>query len=138
MVLYLDRMCQRGLLMVRWSHIGTLMRRLAAEPCSTAELLFLSQCLSGMILHTDCARSHIQVCGTGGFHEQGQCFLIGLSCSIPTLVFYYFALFLLSLSNLVLWGWGLRTDRVYITCLSLALPTFFNNNKNNNGMMVEE
>ena len=51
---------------------------------------------------------------TGGFQEQGQCFLIGLSCSFPTIVFY-FSISLLSVYRLVLWGWGLRTDRVYIT-----------------------
>ena len=46
MMLYLDRMCQRGLHAVLWSHIGTLMHRLAAEPCCTAELLFPSRCPS--------------------------------------------------------------------------------------------
>ena len=51
----------------------------------------------------------------GGFQEQGQCFFIGLSCSIPTIVFYFFSLSLLSVYRLVLWCWGLRTDRVYIT-----------------------
>ena len=38
MVLYLDRLCQRGLHAVLWSHIGILMRLLAAEPRSTAGL----------------------------------------------------------------------------------------------------
>ena len=52
MVLYLDRMCQCGLHAVLWSHNGTLMHRLAAEPCSTAGLLFHSRCTSGMILLT--------------------------------------------------------------------------------------
>ena len=52
MVLYLDRICQRGLHAVLWSHIGTLMHRLAAEPCSTAGLLFPSRCPSGTILLT--------------------------------------------------------------------------------------
>ena len=37
---------------VLWSHIGTLMHRLAAEPCSTAGLLFPSLCSSGTILLT--------------------------------------------------------------------------------------
>ena len=37
---------------VLWSHIGTLMHRLAAEPCSTAGLLFPSRCPSGTILLT--------------------------------------------------------------------------------------
>ena len=52
MVLSLDRMCQRGLHAVLWSHIGTLMHRLAAEPCSTARLLFPFRCPSGTILLT--------------------------------------------------------------------------------------
>ena len=49
MVLYLDRMCQCGLNEVLWSHIGTHMHRLAAEPCSTAGLLFPYRCPSGTI-----------------------------------------------------------------------------------------
>ena len=52
MVLYLDRMCQHGLHAVLWSHIGTLMHRLAAGPCSTAGLLYPSRCPSGTILLT--------------------------------------------------------------------------------------
>ena len=52
MVLYLDRMCQCGLHAVLWSHISTLMHRLAAEPCSKAGLLFPSRCPSGTILLT--------------------------------------------------------------------------------------
>ena len=52
MVLYLDRMYQRGLHAVLWSHIGTLMHRLAAEHRSTAGLLFSSRCPSGTILLT--------------------------------------------------------------------------------------
>ena len=42
----------RGLHAVLWSHIGTLMHPLAAEPCSTAGLLFHSRCPSGTILLT--------------------------------------------------------------------------------------
>ena len=52
MVLYLDRMCQRGSYAVLWSHVGTLMHLLAAEPCSTTGLLFPSRCPSGTILLT--------------------------------------------------------------------------------------
>ena len=52
MVLYLDRMCQRGLHAVLWSHFGTLMHRLAAEHRSTEGLLFASRCTSGTILLT--------------------------------------------------------------------------------------
>ena len=49
---YLDRTCQCGLHAVTWSHIGILMRRLAAEPRSTAGLLFPYQCPYGTILLT--------------------------------------------------------------------------------------
>ena len=52
MVLYVDRMCQCGLHAVLWSHIGRLMHRLAAEPCSTAGHLFSSRCPSGTIFLT--------------------------------------------------------------------------------------
>ena len=50
---------------------------------------------------------HILWCRTGGFQEQGQCFLIGLSCSIHTIGFYYFSFSLLFDYRLVLWGRGL-------------------------------
>ena len=54
----------------------------------------------------------IRRCGTGGFQEQGQCFFIGLSSSVSTMILYSFSLSLISVYRLVLWGWGLRTDRV--------------------------
>ena len=94
MVLYLDRMCQCGLHAVLWSHVGRLMHRFAEEPRSIAGLLFPSQCSSGTILQTV------------RFQEQGRCFVIGLSCSIPTIrdLGYYFSLSLLSVYWLVLWG----------------------------------
>ena len=52
MVLYLDRIYQRGLHALLWWHIGTLMHRLAAEPFSSTRLLFHSRCPSGTILLT--------------------------------------------------------------------------------------
>ena len=52
MVLYLDRTYQCRLHSVVWSHIGTIMQRLAAEPCSTAGPLFPSWCNSGTIFLT--------------------------------------------------------------------------------------
>ena len=110
MVLCLDRMCERGLHAVLWSHIGTFMHRLVAEPCSTAGLLLPSWCPSGTILLTP----YSMVCDWW-VSRAGQCFFFGLSCSIPTLVFDSLFLSLLSVYRLVLWGWGLRTDRVYIT-----------------------
>ena len=86
-VLYLDRTCQRLLHAVLWSHIGTLMHRLASEPCSTAGLLFPFRCPSGTILQNP-----------------------------YSMVWDWRAsLSLLSVYRLVLWGWGLRTDRVYTT-----------------------
>ena len=66
---YLGGLCQRGLHAVLWSHIGTHMHRLAAEPRSTTGFLFPSQCPSGTILLTPW-------CGTDGFQEQGQSFLL--------------------------------------------------------------
>ena len=56
-------------------------------------------------------------CVTGGFQEQGQCLFIDRSCSISTMVFNYFSISILSVYRLVLllWGWGLRTDGMYIT-----------------------
>ena len=73
-------MCQCGLHVVPCSHSGICMRRLAAEPRSTAWLLFL------VPLERSCW-PRIRWCGTGGFQDQGQCFFIYLSCSIPTIVF---------------------------------------------------
>ena len=99
------------------------MRHLAAEPRSTAGLLFPGTIV--LILNSMVWDYRVQ--------EQGRCFSIGPSCSIPTIAFYYFSLSLLSVYRLVLWDWGLRTDRVYISLsLCLALPTSFNNNNNNN------
>ena len=110
MVLYLDRMCQCESRTVLWSHISTLMHRLAAEPRSTAGLLFPSQCPSGTILLTP-----YSMVWDWRVSRAGQYFFIGLRCSIPTIVFYSFFLSFLYVYRLVLWGRGLLTDRVYIT-----------------------
>ena len=45
---YVPERVERGAL----AHIGTLMHRLAADPCTTAGLLFHSRCPSGTILVT--------------------------------------------------------------------------------------
>ena len=52
MVPFLWRMCRCGLHAALWSHIGTLMRLLAAEPRCIAGLLFPCQYLRGTILVT--------------------------------------------------------------------------------------
>ena len=108
MVLYLDRMCQRGLHAVLWSHIGTLMHRVAAEPCSTAGLF--SRCPSGTI-------SLIPYSMVWDWRvSRAEPMLLYW----PKLLYPYYSLLhffpsLLSVYRLVLWGWGLRTDKVYIT-----------------------
>ena len=62
----------------------------------------------------------IRWCGTGGFQEQGQCFFIGLSCSIPIFPFLF---------QSIGWYYGAGVFGL-IGCislsLSLALPTSFN------------
>ena len=52
MVLYLSLMCQCGLHVMLSSHIGILVRLLAAEPHSIAGLVLPSQCLCETILPT--------------------------------------------------------------------------------------
>ena len=110
MVLYLDRMCQCGLHAMLWSHIGTLMHLLAAEPRSIAGLLFLSRCPSGMILLTPYSMVwdwRVSRAETMLFYR-------------PKMLYPFYNLLLLfpsllSVYRLVLWVCGLRTDRVYIT-----------------------
>ena len=98
------------------------MLHLAAEPRNPAGLLFLSQCPSGMILLTPCSIVWYWLVS-----RAGSMFFLGLSCSIPTIVFYYFSISLLPVYRLVLCDWGLRTDSLYITlfglivCISLKL-----------------
>ena len=123
MVLYLDPMCQCGFHAVLWSHIGTLMHRLAAEPRSTAGLLFPSRCPCGMIL----------------LIPYSMVWDWRVSRARPML--FYWPKMLLPFYNLLLFFPSLLS--VYcgagvfglIGCISLslrlALPTFFNNNNNN-------
>ena len=120
MVLYLDSMCQCRLHAVLCSHIGILMRRLVAEPCSTTRLFFPSQCPSESILQTPYSMDwRVPRARPMRFYWP--------NCSIPTIMFYYFSLHLLSFYRYCGAGvFGL------IGCISrslcLALPTSFNNN----------
>ena len=57
--------------------------------------------------------------GLADFKRRVNAFFVGLSCSIPTMVFYRFPHSPLSVSRFLLWGWGLQTDKVYITLLAL-------------------
>ena len=103
---------QCGLHAVPWLHIGMLMRRLAAEPRSTS---YFCSPLSVPLERSFSPR--IRWCGTGGFQLQRQCFFIGLSWSILTIVFYYFSLSLLS----VHWLYCVAGIFWLIGCISLSL-----------------
>ena len=69
-VIYLWFVYQCGLHAVLFSHIGTLMRPIAAEPRSSAGPLYSPFNVS---VERSCWFC-IRWCGTGGFQEQGQCF----------------------------------------------------------------
>ena len=75
-----------------------------SKPRSTAGLLFHS----GMILLTPCS-----IVWDWRVSRAGP--MLFYWPKIPTIAFYYFSLSLLPVYRLVLWGWGLRIDRVYIT-----------------------
>ena len=53
------------------------------------------------------------------------------SCLL-TFCLLLFSLSLLSFYGLELWGWGFRTDRVFITLSQPYITNLFNNNNNNN------
>ena len=123
---------QCGLHEVRWSHIGILMYLLAAEPRSTAGL-FHSQYLCGPILLTLCSmmwdwrvlRSDARPMLFIAFY------LFHIAFCILFIYYYYcfyplclllFSHSLHSFYGLVLWGWGLRTDRVSTDLSGLAPP----------------
>ena len=99
MVLFLDRMCQCGLHVLPWSYIGTLMRPLTVEPRSIARFLFPSQCPTGKILLTPYSMVWDWLVS-----RARPMIFISLSCYIPTIIFYYFSLSLLSVYRLVSWG----------------------------------
>ena len=95
---------------VLWSHIGTLMHRLAAEPCSTAGLLFPSRSPSGTIL-----LNTYSMVWDWLISRAGPMHLYWSKRLYPYYRLLLFSLSLISVCGLVLRGWGLRTDRVYIT-----------------------
>ena len=129
MVLFLCRECRCGLHAVLWSHIGTLMRLLAAEPLSIARHLFPSQCLCRTILVTPCS-----MVWDWRVSRAVPMPFYWLSCSL-TFCLLMCSLSLVSFYGLVLWGWGLRTDRVLIA-LSQPCIAFFNNNNNTNNNIM--
>ena len=82
---------------------------LAAEPHSVTGLLFPGQCLCGTILATPYSMVwdwRVSRVGPMPFYWP--------SCSL-TFCLLLFSFSLISFCGLVLWGWGLRNDRVLIT-----------------------
>ena len=102
---------------VLWSHIGILMRLPSADPRSTAGLLFSSQYLSGTIWLTP-----YSMVRDWRVSRAGPMPFCWPSCSLPFCL-QLFSLSLRFLYMLVVWGWGLRTDRVSI---SLSRPCTVN------------
>ena len=128
MLLYLIRMCRSVLHAVLWSHISTLMHLLAAEPQSTAGLLFPGQCLCEWIL---VARYSIvwgwRVSRAGPIPFYWPCDRwLFISADFP---FYSFILWV---SIMRLWS----SDWKGVNRFNRSLPAmhgqpFFNNNNNN-------
>ena len=110
MMLYLDRICQCWLQAVLWLHIGILMRHVAAEPRSRGGLLFPSQCPSGTILLTP-----YSIVWDWRVSRAGPMLFYWPELLYPHYSLLLFFPFSASCLKVALWGWGLRTDRVYIT-----------------------
>ena len=106
--LYLCLKCQSELHAVLWSHNGILMGLPAAEPRSTAGLLFSSQYLSGTIWLTP-----YSMVSDWRVSRAGPMPFCWPSCSL-LFCLQLFSLSLLFLYRLVVWGWGLWTDRLSI------------------------
>ena len=64
----------------------------------------------------------IRWCGTGLFQEQGQCLLIGL---VNRTIFLQLFSHFLSFYGLVLWGWGLWADMVFIALSQSCIGSLF-------------
>ena len=113
-----------------WLNIGVRWCLLAAEPRSTAGL-YSHLCVSVERSRRPCIRWY----GTGGFEKQGQCFLIGLSCSLPFGLPPFPFFFFLSIE----WFCGARVFGL-IGCKSfspsLAFQIYFNDNNNNDNNQI--
>ena len=119
MALYLCLMCQSGLHAVLWSHVFILLRLPAAEPRSTAWLLFYYQSLSGMIWLT----TYLMV-WDWRVSRAGPMPFCWPSCSL-LFCLQLFSISLLFLYRLVLWLWGLRTDRASISLSRTCIANLF-------------
>ena len=123
-VLVLSCMCRCGLHAALCSHIGSIMRLLAAEPRSIAGLIFPFQYLCATILVTS-----YSMVWDWRVSRAASMSLYWPSCSLPFCLLLFLSL--LFLYGLVLWGWGLRTDRVFIDLSQPCITNLFNNNNNN-------
>ena len=95
------------------AHRYKLIQFLAPELCSTEGPL-----LHSVSLCNDLADILLDAVVLAGFENRANASLLAKS-ALSLLVFYCFSSSLLSVYRLVLWGWGLWTDRVYIT---LSIP----------------
>ena len=115
MVLYLDHMCHR--------YTYAPLRCRTSQYSRTFILISVSFC-------NDLAYPVFVGVGLAGFKSRANVVSIGLSCSIPTILFYSFSL---SLFLSIGWYCGAGVFGL-IGCislsLSLALPTFLSNNNN--------
>ena len=127
-------MCQCVLHALLWSHIGILMRLLAAEPRSTTGPLFPSQCPCKtflLTLYSIVWDWRVSRAGLNAFY----CHKLVYPFSSSTIL--HFSSFCLQVGTV-----GLGSSIGLIGCISLspslALPTSFNNNYNNNRWINNE
>ena len=111
---------QCGLHVVLWSHIGILMHLIAAEPRSTSRT-FIPISVS---LWNDLADQVCDVVRLAGIKSKANVFFMCIGCS------QHICLFLLSHSILsfyefLLWGWGLRVDKVLIALSRPCIADLF-------------
>ena len=116
-VLFLCHMCRCGLHAA--SHIGLLISLLAAEPRSIFGLLFPCQYHCRTILVAP-----FSMVWDWRVSRAGSMLFYWPSCSL-TFCLLLFSLSLLTFCGLVLWGWGLRTDRVLIALSQPCIATLF-------------
>ena len=86
----------------------------ALPRCRTSQCRRTFVPLLSVSLWNDLADSVFDVVGLAGFKRRVNAFLLA-KAALSSLVFYYFSLSLLPVNRLVLSGWGLRTNSVYIT-----------------------
>ena len=118
MVLCLDRTCQCGLYSVIWLHIGNLCAvSLLNLPVPPDFHSLLNVPLAGTVflIPWDTSVPHHSIVWDWRVSRAGPMLFYFPKLLYPYYCLLLFFLSLLSVYRLVLWGWGLRTDKVYIT-----------------------